>query len=233
MEMKIKELAEELRPREKAMREGYEALSDEELLGLLIGVGVSGLNAVEIAHNLLNLYGGLKRMGAYSWRSYEGMRGVSEAKALSLGAVYEIARRINLPTLEKRPKTDPVSLSLRYQSLFANEVREKLILLMLDKKGSLIKELTMYQGTENGVRYAEGEVLKELASASASSFVMIHNHPSGLAAPTEKETEATYHLARESEKLSIRLLDHLIIGSDSYFSFKENEGKYGGGILGK
>jgi DNA repair protein RadC len=205
----------------KAKEQGLASLSDEELLSLVLVGGVRGYGAKAIARNLLRFYGGLDRIGGHPWRSYLKMVGVSETKALSLAAVYEIGRRVSVPPLGERPSLDPGRLYLRYKALFGFETRERLLLLLLDKKGRLIVEKTLYMGTESGVRYSESEILKELLAGGCSSFVMAHNHPSGVAAPSKGETEATLHLASESAKLGIRLLDHLIVGENGYFSFKE------------
>jgi len=184
-----------------------------------MGKGVKGANALEVAQNLLAAFGGLKRMGTYNYRSYEKERGVSHAKALALAAVFELAKRIRLPDLGDKPKLDPETLFRRYKEMFSSDTRERVVLLELDRRGSFIKETTIYQGTESGVRYNESEIIKELAANQAVSFVMVHNHPSGRAVPSSNETEATFHLGAECLKLGIHLKDHLIISEDGYFSF--------------
>jgi len=217
--VRICDLSQASRPREKAASKGLAFLSDEDLLALILGKGVKGANAVEVAQNLLATFGGLKRMGSYHYRAYEKQRGVSHAKALALAAIFELAKRIRLPDLGEKPKLDPEILYHRYKVLFSSDARERVVLLELDKKGWLIKETTFYQGTESGVRYNESEIIKELAANQAVSFVMVHNHPSGRAIPSPNETEATFHLGAECLKLGIHLKDHLIISEDGYFSF--------------
>jgi DNA repair protein RadC len=219
--MRIHDLAPEVRPREKAFAMGLGNLSDEELLALVIGQGVPGASALEIAQRLIRDFGGFRRLGAYPWRNYEQEKGVSHLKALAIGAVFEIARRTEGPFPEERPKTDPKGLYERYKALLRGFSQERFVLLMLDEKGRLIKEETMYVGTSQGVRYSEGEIIKELAMGQASDFVIAHNHPSGNAVPSKGELESTLHLAQEAAKLHIRLLDHLIVSEDSYFSFRE------------
>ncbi|MCI2111248.1 MAG: DNA repair protein RadC [Bacilli bacterium] len=219
--MRFRDLSPERRPREKAVSEGLSSLSDEELLALLLGKGTNGRNAVEVAHELLDSFGGLKRMGSRPWRSYEGTPGVGMAKALSLGALCELSRRIALPDLGPKPKLDGESLFKRYHALFGGDPRERLALLELDRQGFLIKEELMYEGTASGVTLNPAEIVKELAQSGAASFYLIHNHPSGIAAPSEKETAATYRLKEECRKLDIVMRDHLIIGATGYFSFLE------------
>lgn len=203
----------------------FDELSDEELLSLCIGGGAKGVSALELSHNLLVAFGGLSNLPSFGYRSYMELRGMSLSRALSLSALMALSKRLSSGSLEKKPSLKGADLYRRYRALWAGEHRERLLLLELGRGGKLIREKTMYFGTESGVRYSEAEIIRELASSKASSFVMVHNHPSGLPVPSKGEMEQTAHLAGSCGKLGIRLEDHLIIGKEGYFSFlRQNEG---------
>ncbi|MDO5330204.1 MAG: DNA repair protein RadC [Bacillota bacterium] len=219
---RIIDMPPEERPREKACLHGVEKLRDAELLAILIGSGVRGKSALDIAEELLREYTGLSSLSRAPYLSIREMLGLKGAKALSLSAAFELGRRISRNEyMEQVGPYAPSSLYLRFKDELSRDNRESLSLLMLGKRNEILKKKKIYQGVGDRLLYKSGDVITELLINYASSFVVVHNHPSGNPLPSEEDVERTLELARQSKELGIRMLDHLIIGHDDYYSFRE------------
>ena len=223
--MKIQDLPLENRPREKAIRFGIDSLSDEELLALLIGSGIQGLSALEIASDLIKTYHSMYSLANANYFSLCKQKGLKKKKALNLLAVFEFHNRLNSPQYKmKTAVSGSAEIYARYQYL-ENFQQEVLCLVMLDTKKNIIKEKTLYKGTENQTPISTKEILTELLVGGAKYFYLIHNHPSGNFNPSNNDVLMTRYLDGKVLELGICMLDHIIISSNGYFSFNEKNEK--------
>lgn len=213
------------RPREKALRYGIDELSDAELIALIIGSGYHGENVNEVANKLLSTYNGLKGLSLASIPDMSKLKGIKTNKALLLAAIFEIHKRLNVKSIENEESQfiDSDYLYQKYSSRLENANQEVLILVLVNKRRNIIREATLYKGTENDVIFSYKEMWRELFIHNAYGFYLIHNHPNNLANPSKKDILFTGEIIRESRRIRIPLIDHLIIGDDGYYSFEKNK----------
>ncbi len=220
---KIKEIPSFLRPREKALRYGIKSLSDKELLALIIGSGTKENSALDLADALLK-EGGLKRVGEYDFEDFQKFKGISSVRALTLEAIFEISRRYQKELLKSGDKDVTISyLVEKYQKYFLSEQNEHLIVISLSKKGSILKESDLVSGLTDEVDLSAKDVLKEVIKRGASFFILIHNHPSGDVTPSDSDINFTYLIINQCARLDLKMLDHIIVGKDNYYSFKTSD----------
>jgi len=220
---RIKDLPEEDRPREKALTHGVESLNVSELLALVIGSGVNGSSAIEIAQKLLFDFHGLANLFRAPYLSISQTNGISKVRALSLCATFELSKRLErIEYLESRERMDATGVYRYFHESFVKERKESLHVLMFNKKGEIVKEQRIYQGTKKGLLLSHKEIVVELLLNYASSYILAHNHPSGNPVPSEEDIERTLELARESKELGITMFDHVVVGDDGYYSFRES-----------
>lgn len=218
--MRIADLPLSERPREKALEKGLKSLSDAELLALLIGQGVKGDSALEIARRLLVSYPSLKAMTDISPSLFAENRGISLCKGLLLAAAFEIGHRVSIASIEDRYV--PEEVYQRFSGILSGKRNESLYLLIYGKKGHLIKEKEIAVGSYTGVMSDGGIILSSVLEVKGLSFVIIHNHPSGNSSPSNEDRAFTICLAHNASYLGLALLDHLIIGEGEYYSFLEH-----------
>lgn len=219
--MRLDEFPLERRPREKARLSGLGSLSDEELLALLLAHGYQGVNAVELARDLLNRYLSFSGLASCPLTALEEQKGVKKAKALELAAVFEVARRWKSSAPLQWPYV-PKQLYERYAQSLGESPDEKLVLLLLNRRGSLLYERLLYQGSSDEIAFAEKAILSAGLAHNASFLLLAHNHPGGNPLPSSEDLTFTHDLARRLGGFDLRLLDHLIVAGGSYYSFKEN-----------
>lgn len=220
--MKIEEIAKENRPREKAFKDGVESLSNQELLALIIGSGVRGASALEIAGELLSSnFNSLDSLAKMKFESFKSYHGLAKINALKLAAIFELHNRINKEEnseIQTLRSADEVYTKYKYLENYEQEV---LIILLLDGKLKLKKEKLLYKGTYNSFSINVSEVLKELVLGEAKYFILIHNHPDGSKKPSEEDILSTNIIEKSSKNLGIKLVDHIIIFKDGYYSFRK------------
>jgi DNA repair protein RadC len=219
--MRICELPEELRPREKAWTHGLSSLSDIELLALLIGKGTRGHSALAIAEDLLKEYRSLSALGYADPSSFTSEKGLSRIKALELGAVFEAARRYEQEAVP-RDGGDAYALFERHRHDLGEAPTEHFLLLLYDRAGRLLKEKTLFIGDEASLLSSTKVILSEALSCRSSRFVIVHNHPSGNPLPSQGELSLTRSLGDKAKELGLSLGDHLIVSAYAYYSFAEN-----------
>lgn len=221
--MKIKEIPKDLRPREKAIRYGIDSISDEELLALIIGSGVKGCSALEIARNLLDSYSSIFSISIANVSTLKDQLGLSNTLALRLLAAFELHNRLNSPMYQYTHTINCAKdVYLRYKYL-ENSIQEMVVVLMLDKKKRIIKEKTLYKGTNNNVSVSPKEIISEVILSRCQNFVLIHNHPNGDSSPSDEDIFVTEVIRKNLEGMDIKLCDHIIIYQGGYYSFFELE----------
>lgn len=221
---KIKELPLLERPREKLLRYGIDKLSDEELLAIIIRTGYKGKNAKEIAHDILSSCGGLANFPSLSYKSLLSFKGISETKAISLLVIIEIYKRNLLLKAEASlPLIDENYLVEKYSAYLRDMNQETVIVICLDRNKKIIHEETLFKGNEHSASTSIKEIIRVLLDYNSKSFYIIHNHPSGLASPSMDDILFTENLILKAKHFNIKLLDHLIIGNDNFYSFKAKD----------
>lgn len=215
--MKIADIPENLRPREKALRYGIEELSDQELLAIIIGSGVRGHSAIDIADELLKTYANsLEALCNSNYHSLREHKGLKESIALRLLATFEFHKRLisnRYQKIDKIESNEQVYFRYRYLENFEQEV---LIILMLDLKGRIIKEKTLYKGTFDGFSINVKQIVQELILAKAKSFYLIHNHPDEESTPSDDDIISTKVIEKAAKNLNVKLVNHVIIFKGGY-----------------
>lgn len=219
--MKIKDIPKDIRPREKAIRNGVENVNDEELLALIIGSGVRNHSALEIGRGLLDTYLTLPSLANTNLKSLVSQDGLSENLALRLLATFEFHNRLNSPMYQYQYTINKMSdLYQRYKYL-ENYQREVLVIIMLNKKHKIIKEKILYKGTNNEVTIEPLEIIHEVILANSNSYILLHNHPDGSSFPSDADIYITEALKEKAKDIQIQMLDHVIIYQGGYYSFLE------------
>ena len=218
----IKELPAELRPRERLLSEGPEALSSAELLGILFGIGSKEKTAVELASEVISENGDLFGLYTVSVHDLMKVHGIGEAKACIILAAVEFGKRLGRVRNPGRPViSSPADVDSLLRGRIANLDRENFVAVLLNTKNEVIEFPTISVGTLSASLVHPREVFKPAIRASAASVVMAHNHPSGKVQPSREDREVTKRLVNTAEIIGIEVLDHVILG-DGYFSMKEH-----------
>ncbi len=209
-------------PGEKLRQMGASSLSDVELLALLLRTGSKNRSALEIARVILTRYRNLRELAALSGAEFSRWEGIGPVKAASLAAAFEIARRINSLPLHPRLKiTDPEVVFRRYEPLLSHLQKEVFMVLILSSANALIRDVQISEGILNSSLVHPREVFKVAILESAASVILLHNHPSGEAEPSQEDKNITKRLVELGKLMDIPVLDHIIIGQGKYFSFRE------------
>lgn len=217
---KIKSLPTLERPREKAFHYGVDRLSDHELIAILIGSGTVDSSALDIAYKMLSDHKGLLNLVQKPFSDLLHFKGIGKSKAVKIIAAFEIAKRFN--SLKSINEDLPVSsneIYERYKYHVTGVYQECLRLIILNNKRKIIHEVNLYQGNETSVNCSWRQIIQQVLIHNGKYFYIVHNHPSGNHSPSKEDIEFTTTLIKESQKLKIKLLDHLIISDNGYFSF--------------
>lgn len=219
----IKSWAEDDRPREKMLLKGRAALSDAELLAILIGSGTKELSAVKLSQQILSsAENSLQNLSKFSIEQLLKFKGIGEAKAISIFACMEIARR-----KEGSPDSKKVKISSSndaftcLRSDFADLGHEEFFILLLNRANQVIAKQQVSKGGLAGT-IADGKIIFNHAlEKKASSLILAHNHPSGQLRPSEADKRLTKQLVSFGKMIDLQILDHLIFSDNNYFSFAD------------
>lgn len=221
--LKIKDWALEDRPREKLMAKGKTALSDAEILAILIGTGTKKETAVELSRKLLKKVGNnLNELGKFGLAELSSIKGIGEAKAISIMAALELGRRRKLSEIMQRSKiSSSKDVYLVFQPLISDLPHEEFWILLLNRANKIIERRKISQGGVAGTIIDAKIILKYAIESLASSMILCHNHPSGNLNPSEADIKITEKLLNGGKFFDIQILDHIIIGDNAYFSFAD------------
>ena len=224
--MKVKEYAFEDRPYEKLERLGAEALSDSELLAIILKTGTKSTPVTEVAQSLIskdkdNI--GLSFLSQYSINELMKISGIGRIKAITLLATIEIARRVNynIPNYNLSVNT-PEMLSNIFMKDLHNKNQEIVETALFDVKNRVKKVIVNSIGTINSNSISFKDILSEPIKQGVSKIAISHNHPSGDIIPSKEDIAFTNGLKEACKLLGIELLDHIIIGNNNFFSFRKN-----------
>jgi DNA repair protein RadC len=219
---RITDLAAEERPRERLMTAGPGALSKAELLAILLRVGVSGENSVQLAQRILDELGGLAGIQRASVSDMCEIKGLGEAKATQIKAAIELGTRLAREQgTERGPLSSPADAAALIQLEMQGLVQENLRVLLLDTRNRLITIDTVYVGSLNLSLVRVGELFRAAIQKSAASLILAHNHPSGDPTPSPEDVALTRSVVQAGKLLDIEVLDHLVIGYGRFVSMKE------------
>ena len=210
------------RPRERLLEKGAAHLSDAELLAVLLRNGVKGKDAVALARELLAKTGGLRNLLSAEEKELKKEKGLGAAKIASLIAAVEIVRRsLREEIIGKNVIRDPESVIAYLQASLRDRKREVFKVLFLNKANCIIDDLDLFEGTVDEAAIHPREVVKAALDRNATALILVHNHPSGRSEPSPEDREITRKLQAACSGVSIRILDHLIVGGSRHFSFRE------------
>jgi len=219
---RIADLHESDRPRERLESLGPQALTNAELIAILLRVGVPGENAVDVGQRLLNKFGGLSGLHRAPFDELLGQHGVGEAKASQIKAAIELGRRLMLESPEERPAINsPADAAALVQYEMSALEQEHLRVILLDRRNRVLDIVEVYKGSVNSSQVRVAEIFKEAVRKNASAIVVVHNHPSGDPTPSPDDVAVTRAIVQSGKLLDIDVLDHLVIGQGKWVSLKE------------
>ncbi|MDA3910331.1 MAG: DNA repair protein RadC [Bacteroidales bacterium] len=225
MSKSIKTWAEQDRPREKLLEKGSESLSDSELIAILLASGNAKMSAVELGRHILKKYNNkLSLLGRCTADELKQFQGVGDAKAVTLLAALELGRRRKA---EKSEKVQTISSSMAAYELLApmmeDRLNEEFWILYLDRANHVIDRLRLSQGGTAATIMDVKIIIKIALEKLAHGIILSHNHPSGNLKPSKADIHVTEKIQEAAKLFDIKLLDHLIIANNDYFSFNDED----------
>jgi DNA repair protein RadC len=221
--MGINDWSKQERPRERLVREGAAALSNPELLALLLRVGVRGKSAVELGRDILQHFGSLHGLFGASLNDFSEVHGLGMAKYAQLQAVMELARRAIGEQLQAGANMSSPELVKRYLRIkLGGQRHESFVVLFLDVKNRLIADRELFRGTLSHTSVYPREVVKEALACNAAALMFAHNHPSGSPEPSEADLRLTRALMQALALVDVRVLDHFVVAGPLVHSFAEH-----------
>lgn len=219
--MKLKDMLDYEKPREKLKRLGVEYLTDTELLSIILRTGNKNESVNVLANKILKNIGGISKLKDVTLNTLCKIDGIKLSKASVIIAAFELAKRsLKVDEIIKFKSVKDMYNFVR--SDFINIKQEKFIILLFDTKMNLIKKSELFKGTINEVNIYARDVFKEALMENASFIVLIHNHPSGDVTPSAMDDATTENLVNLGKKLGIKIIDHLVVSENNYFSYYEN-----------
>jgi DNA repair protein RadC len=219
---KIKEMPIQERPRERLLQYGSETIQTHELIAIIFRTGHKENSALDLSRKLLFKYGNLKELANAPIEEYIHIKGIGNSKAIELKAAFELGRRSVIETFQlKKSLRSPEAIYGYLKDRFELKKQEHLIALYLNTKGELLKEKILFIGSLNTSVIHPRDIFRYAVLNTAASIIICHNHPSGDPTPSSQDIDVTNTIYENGEMMDIPLLDHIIIGQDRYFSFKE------------
>lgn len=219
---RITDLSASDRPRERLAELGPQALSNAELLAILLRVGTQGENSVQLGQRLLQDLGGLHGLHRATMLEISKQHGMGLAKAAQIKAAIELGMRLRLEAPEERPMIhSPADAAALVQYEMAALPQEHLRVINLDTRNRVINIEKMYVGSLNASTVRVGEIFKPAIQRNAAAIIVLHNHPSGDPTPSPEDVALTRSIVQAGKLLDIELLDHLVIGQGKWISLKE------------
>jgi DNA repair protein RadC len=210
------------RPREKLLQFGAETLSDAELLGIVIGNGTKGKNAVELARDALSKHGSIRAIMTANKSQLSSSQGFGLAKYATLHACMELTKRSLAEVMQKPHSfTHADSASNYLLAHLRDKPHEVFSMLLLDSQHKLIAFRQMFKGTINSAAVYPRELVKQALEDNAAAVILAHNHPSGVAEPSQADIQITDRIRKAMELIDVRVLDHFVVGDDSVVSFAQ------------
>jgi DNA repair protein radc len=218
----IKDWPDDERPREKLLTRGADKLSDAELLAIFLRTGVAGCSALDLARKLLSTYGSVRGVLDAPRTEFCQQPGVGESKYAQLQAALELSRRHLLEAMQRNDCLNSSALTRRYlRARMRGYSREVFVCLFLDSQNRVIACEELFQGTIDGSVVHPREVVRRALHHNAAALIFAHNHPSGVAEPSQADVNITRRLKEALAVVDIRTLDHLVVGDTEVISLAE------------
>ena len=220
----FKNIPESDKPRERLYQYGSENLSDEELISIILKTGAKGISVKEVSLKLLENVGDIKRLKDIGINTLMGINGIGRVKAIEIKAAIELGRRIYIENnkLSGVILNNSLKIYEYFKDLVGNKKQEYFYTVYVDTKGRYIDKKCLFGGTINNSIVHPREIFKEAYLLSANGIICIHNHPSGDPTPSKEDMMITRKIKEIAVIHGIRLVDHLIVGVNSYYSFYED-----------
>lgn len=211
-----------LLPRERLTKEGVEALSNQELLAILLRTGTRQANVFEIAQKVLSNLSSLTDLKKMTLQELQSLSGIGRVKAIELQAMIELGHRIHKhETLEMESILSSQKLAKKMQQELGHKKQEHLVALYLNTQNQIIHQQTIFIGSATRSIAEPREILHYAIKHMATSLILVHNHPSGAVAPSRNDNQVTKLVKEACDLMGIVLLDHLIVSHSNYFSYRE------------
>ncbi|PMB99654.1 MULTISPECIES: DNA repair protein RadC [Streptococcus] len=211
-----------LLPRERLAKEGVEALSNQELLAILLRTGTRQASVFEVAQKVLNNLSSLTDLKKMTLQELQSLSGIGRVKAIELQAMIELGHRIHKhENLEMESILSSKKLAKKMQQELGDKKQEHLVALYLNTQNQIIHQQTIFIGSATRSIAEPREILHYAIKHMATSLILVHNHPSGAVAPSRNDDHVTKLVKEACDLMGIVLLDHLIVSHSSYFSYRE------------
>ncbi|MGB9771016.1 MAG: RadC family protein [Candidatus Kapaibacteriota bacterium] len=218
----IKEWRPDERPRERLLKNGPNALSDSELLAILISTGTKNQSALDLAKLLLERFQNLRELSSRDISELKSIKGIGLAKAITLSAAFEISRRIQASGFEENPIfRSPNDVANYFIPLLRGVKQERFYIALLNSSNRITRIRLVTEGTLNASLVHPREVFRFAITEAAASIILVHNHPSGNPTPSTEDLNMTKKLVEASKYIDIPILDHLIIAGDRFTSLAQ------------
>lgn len=220
--MRLKEMPVQMLPRERILENGASTLSDAELLAIILRVGTKERNVVELADHLLRSFGSLRSLFNADFATFSEYKGLGMAKYAQFQAMLELSKRYLSETIERGDMfANPNDIKLYLSSHIRDLQRENFMVLYLDNQHRLIETEILFKGTINAASVYVRDVIKSALDKHSAAVVLAHNHPSGVAEPSQADRSITKNITDALALVEIRMLDHFVIGDGEIVSFAE------------
>ncbi len=219
--MKIKDLPDSSKPRERFLKHGKEALSDAELFAILLRTGYKGENVIEMSNRLIKEYG-LDKLFDCSLKELQKIKGIGPSKAMQILTIAELSKRHSQTKNQIKKITCAKDVFDCFYDQLKDEKQEFFYVLLLNNQNLIIGKEFISKGILDSAILHPREVFRPAIKNSCSKIILVHNHPSGDANPSNEDLEITRQLIDTGKMIDIKILDHVIIGNKSYWSWVEN-----------
>ena len=223
MNVRIKDIPKLERPRERLINSGVKSLSDEELLSIILKTGSRNMSVKNLSSYILSSLKGIENLRDINYYDVKKIKGIGDAKACTLVALGEICKRMNrkINTLNNIKLNTPNKVFEFYKNK-VNRIQEHFYCIYLDSSKKVIEEKLLFIGTANYSLVHPRDVFTEACLLNATGVICVHNHPSGEVKPSKEDILLTNRLVEIGRLMGIKVIDHIIIGDDKYYSFLEN-----------
>ncbi len=218
----VKEWPEDEQPRERLIKYGVDSLSDAQLLGIILRSGAEGRSNVDLGRELLEKFGSLAGIEQAGIKELCAVNGIGKAKAAEIKAAIELGRRHQKPSLAGASFCSSEDVASYYRPRMKDLKKEMFRCALLDTKNKIIRDEVVSIGSLTSSIVHPRDTFKAAIRESAAAVIFIHNHPSGDTKPSQEDILLTRRLVQAGEILGIQVLDHIIVGDGSHFSFREN-----------
>lgn len=220
MNLKLLDLNKNDLPREKAILHGIKSLATHELLAILLRTGYKQQNVLQLAYEVLAFNNGLIGLSRLDYQELKEIKGLKKAKALSLMAAFELAKRLNDYSTSDVKINSPEAIFSFFNPKLKYESQERFYVVFLNTKNIMTSYKELFVGgLDRSIVHAR-DIFRESVKNNAAKIILIHNHPSGDPTPSEADIHITKELIEAGEIIGITIIDHIIIGSDSYVSLR-------------